>query len=431
MFIELTDSERAPAAAMSWPGYSVFASDLGGLDRGGAVFNGVIHRVNGDNFISVSSSGTKTLIGTIPGSEYCYFASNSGVLVIVTGGSAYLYDGATLSTITDIDLGSPWTVATLNNYWIYASVSSTFTVSDFATPESIPTNYVASAESDGDNIVRAYSFQERIYFFGERTIEPWYFTGSGEPPLARETGGVIAKGLGARGSVANNNDFVFFLASDHSVYKLSGYQVQPVLNQQIAKLFEDYTISDARGYVLRHSGQDFYVIHFPTEAKTWAISVELGFAYQLSSQATSHLYCYNKNLVCVSDKLLQMDRTVYTNAGATMIRELIVGPITSKSLGTPGMRLLLRDFRLLVETGVSLVTGEGSDADVMFSISSDGGRTFTDDQMVSIGRLGDYLTDVYYYTVRVGMDFHIKIRVSDPIGFSVHDATADLELAGY
>ena len=84
-----------------------------------------------------------------------------------------------------------------------------------------------------------------------------------------------------------------------------------------------------------------------------------------------------------------------------------------------------------METGVSLVTGEGSDADIMFSISVDGGRTFGNEKMVSVGRLGDYLADVEYNVIRVGIDFYIKMRVSDPIFVSFHSASANIERAGY
>ena len=433
MFMIQADSDRAPIGAYSWPGYKAFADTLGGIDRGMTEFNGVLYKVSGSEFRSIASDGTSTLIGTIDGTKPCYFANNFGVLAIVSDGNGYYYDGTTLSEITDVDLNQPVSVAMLNNYYIYAGQNNDFVVSDFATPESIPTNYVANAESDGDELLRVYVFQERAYMFGTRTIEPWYFTGIGEPPVARETGGVISRGLSARGSIANNHEFVFFLGSDNNAYKLSGYQIMPMLNPQMSKIFEDYTVSDARGYFIRQSGQGFYMLHFPTEEKTWAIQIDTGWAYEISNQATSYLFIYGKHLVAVGEKILEMDSDTYTDDGQSYAREVTLGPITAQSLSGDliGRRIFIRKLRLAVETGVSLINGEGSDSDIICSISSDGGRTFTEQRQIGLGVLGDYLKDVEYNVLKKGLDFQIKLRVTDPIGFTLHNAYADITLAGY
>jgi len=93
------------------PGAALFSETVtSGADRGLHVFNGTLYQVSGTRLDSINSSGTRTNLGTIPGSGRCIFADDGTDMFIVTGGNVYRYN-TSLSTIADSDLEYPDAVA--------------------------------------------------------------------------------------------------------------------------------------------------------------------------------------------------------------------------------------------------------------------------------------------------------------------------------
>ena len=91
----------------------------------------------------------------------------------------------------------------------------------------------------------------------------------------------------------------------------------------------------------------------------------------------------------------------------------------------------MNKLRLIMQTGVGIVTGQGSDPVVMLSLSIDGGETWTNEYQVKIGGGGAYQTRVDWYNINSFYDGLIKIRFSDPVFVSVESALITLDEAGY
>jgi hypothetical protein len=176
----------------------VFQTPVVGADRGMTYFKGAILKVTGSKLYKrFLLTEDVTEVGTISGTDYCDFAASSEFLVIVSSGYAYKYDGTTLSTISDVDLESPNTVAFLNNQWVYQGAGSRFCVSDAGLPDTINGLNYATAESEGSALLRVYAWNQQLYMFKERAIEPWWNSGTGLPPVDRVEGGIIQTGCGA------------------------------------------------------------------------------------------------------------------------------------------------------------------------------------------------------------------------------------------
>jgi hypothetical protein len=91
-------------ALIQVPGLKKFSEPNIGTCRGGRVMAGVPFFVQGSNLISVSSSGVSTILGSIDGSKRVVMADNGTTLVIVVpGGKTYVWDGSTVTEITDPD----------------------------------------------------------------------------------------------------------------------------------------------------------------------------------------------------------------------------------------------------------------------------------------------------------------------------------------
>lgn len=440
LFVEVHPDGKTNKALIAWPGKKSFSTGSG-LNRGimSHPWNSNVYVVNDTTLYKVGSDGTQTSIGTIAGTARCDMFASASHVYVITDGVVYRTDGATLSTVTDSDLETPNAGAFLNSQIIYDGDSGRFVVSDAGDGSSIDGLNYATAEALPDDIIRPFVFDQVLYLCGERSIEPWYNSGVGSPPFDRIEGGLINVGIAGIFSITSTSQAVYFLGNDRTVYRLAGYNEQQVSTIAINNAIESYgDVSDCIAMSLRWQGQAFVIFQFPSANKTWAFNEMSQTWLELSSNGGRDLingYCYAFNKHLVTDyqtgNIYELDKSTYDENGDTLIRERVTRPISGLDINKPGIRILLKRFEFIVETGVGLATGQGVDPVFIVSCSVDGGRTWQDEQFISPGVMGDYTKKVEYFTFASGYEILIKIRVSDPIKVSIHAAGADIETHGY
>ena len=422
-----------------YPGYKLFAS-ASGIDRGMIEHQGVLYKVSGTTFYSIDSAGTHTSHGTVDGSLPVIMDGFGDYVEIATGeGRVYEYTTSIAET-TDVDLETPDWVAHLNNTAIYGGDGGRFAVSAVGDATSIDGLDYGTAESNADNVVRGYVFNQRLYLFGEKTIEPWWFSGVGRPPLDRIEGGIITIGLDARMSIGSNDTFMYWLADDKRVYRAQAPgSATAVSNIALSNAFENYdTTSDAIGYCYTLQGQNFYKLSFPTEDKTWQYSEAVGQWFETSRSATTgrdvantHAFAYGKNLVADyrNSNIYELDVNTYDENGAAMTRQRDTGVLHGGLAGAPGREIEFNRFELILERGVGIISGQGSDPVIMLQLSIDGGRTFNTEQWARIGKSAEFLQKVEWFGLGRASEFIIRVKTSDPVPFSIHAANADIEIS--
>lgn len=91
----------------------------------------------------------------------------------------------------------------------------------------------------------------------------------------------------------------------------------------------------------------------------------------------------------------------------------------------------LRQFwsrlEIVLESGMGLTTGQGSDPQVMFRYSDDGGHKWSRQLTASAGKLGEFRRRVQYLMLGAPKDRVIEIAVSDPSKWALIDAIVDYE----
>ena len=112
-----------------------------------------------------------------------------------------------------------------------------------------------------------------------------------------------------------------------------------------------------------------------------------------------------------------MDNTVSTDIdGNGIIRQRIAPGITDEHKRHP-----IDQIELLMDVGVGLQSGQGSDPQAMLSVSDDGGITYGNELWAGMGRIGQYRTRVFWQQLGANPDAVIKVRWSDPVPVRVSD----------
>ena len=436
--IQQDQNTRSAIVLHSFPGLTSFGSATAGTDRGMYYHNSVVYRVTGTQLYEVSSNGTHTALGAIAGNARCIFAGINTNVVIATGGKAYQYDGSTVTEITDTDLEPPDSVAHLNSQVIYDGTGGRFSVSDVGDATSIDGLNYATAESDADNLLRVYAFNQLLFLFGERTTEQWYNSGVGNPPFDRVEGSILPVGIAGIHSAANNDNYIYWLADDNRVYRTTGQGTEAKSTIAISHAYEGYsTVSDAIGNCFTMEGQNFYLLTFPAENKTWCYHEQADIWFEVSSgvsggkyRGTSIVYAYRKHLVAdaTTGDLYYLDTESYDENGETVVRVRDTGVFHSGMIGTPGKRVEFNRFELIMEAGVGLLSGQGNDPVIMLQTSDDGGKTWSTEMWGTTGKLGEFLWKVEWSALGSAYSRILRVRTSDPVFYSIHSALVDVEI---
>jgi len=81
---------------------------------------------------------------------------------------------------------------------------------------------------------------------------------------------------------------------------------------------------------------------------------------------------------------------------------------------------------LIMETGVGTLTT--TDPQVMLSFSDDGGRTWSTQMFGDVGAMGEFIYEVRWDGLGSFYSRIIRIQTSDAVHYSIHSASADIEI---
>lgn len=420
-----------------FPGLNRLTSGSAGeFDRGMHVFNGVLYQVAASVLYSINSVGTRTNIGTIAGSGRVSMADNGSTMVIVTSGTEYTYDGATLSTVT---IGyTPSNVEYLNNQFIYDGNDGRFAVSDVGTYTVSAGNY-GTPESRPDTFVRSYVFNQYLYLFCSTSIEPWQNTGQGTPPFQRLNNAIIEDtGLSGKDAIANTHNAIYFISQHNEAHQMQGFQTKRISTVAISNEWRDYTTPDAVVQTAQFNSLDVVIFQFPTDGKTWGYveQYDLWFELEHSVSGTdrwrgnSVAYAYGNTYVAdfYNGNVYELDLDTYTNNDEVVKRERIFAPLNGHKFKNPRQLFQLGRFALACSTGVG--NAAELNPQLAMSFSTDGGRTFGAEVFKKLGQQGQFNKQVETYSNKHFQDFAARIRYTEPTALSIYAASLDIREAG-
>lgn len=443
---QLSDQGKDQYVLLPFPGLKLLGN-ASGIDRGFHRMAEINYQVKGTSLYEISKSGVHTLRGSIPGNGRAIMADDGINMFIVTDLKVWQYSTDTnlVVQVTDVNITGAKSVDFFNNQFIYTfdKFSTISNVGDGSTASGLN---IIGEETLPDDLVRDFVFDEVIYRCGVRSIVGWYNNPSLTPPIDRLSGRVFNIGLAAINSIAETDQAFYWLGDDFAIYRASAGRSERISTDAISNELQKFSdISDAIGNTFTFEGQDFYSITFPSGNKTFVVNEELGENgwFELSSgvnsphkctkyQGTSIISAYGKNIVADADNgnVYELDLNTYTNNGDPLQRIRVTQSVSGDLLGAKGKRVQMSCLKLIMETGVGLIAGQGDNPCIMIEYSDDGGNTWNGGSWPRVGRLGEFTLQVEWFDLGSFYERIFRISTTDPVNYSVYSATIDLRLAG-
>lgn len=411
--------------------------------------------VSGGQLLAVDTSWAVTSLGALnTTSGWCSIAAGRTYVVAVDGGDFYAFGVSPFTWGTGVfsivtDSGdanydadcptSPSHVAYLDGYFIVNNAGSDgFNLSGNENPLTWDALDVGSAESDPDDVLAIATTRRDLYVHGEKTTEVYYNSGNADFPFDLYANGVLGLGIHAPHSVATDGNRIYMLAvtdksSPFPVF-LQGFQAQKISDPDIAyTLSQMTTTSDALGMVYTQADETFYELTFPTEDLTLVYHVEQDQWHERQSgsverhRVQGHGYFNGMHLVgdYISGKVYSLDPAVYTEDGATIKRKRV-----AQILHRDGRQIEVNCLEVEMKRGVGLVSGQGSDPQVMLRYSIDGGHEWSIELWRGFGAQGDYDAKCVWNRLGTADSFLFELTESDPVDAQIINAYADVEVLG-
>lgn len=429
------DGDSSEMIVRGTPGW-LAALDLGmGPIRGFWVVGGNMYVVSANKLFKVSPLLLVTTLGTLANaSTFVSMSDNQTQILIVDGVAGYILTIATgvLTVIGDAAFPNGATTCTfIDGRFIVNKINTRqYYISAFYDGTIWSPSIFASKENSSDNLVAADVLNGTIILWGASTMEFWQDVGASPNPFARINGATQTWGLGAVFSRAFLSNTMIFLGVNPQgsvqVMKLSGYVPTRISTSDVENIINNFgTFTDAVALTYMVDGHPMYQLTFPTGNRSFLYDdltgqwgeVQTGLA--LTGRHFGQIGTVFNTINYISDAssgvIYAINENAYTDNGAAVKRQVRTRHVHANGNDFSGAEVVL-----VMETGVGLQNGQGSDPQVAMRISKDGGRTFGYSRTTSLGKVGQYRAPrVRFRRLGSGRDFVFEFTVTDPVKFVI------------
>lgn len=285
----------------------------------------------------------------------------------------------------------------------------------------------SSAEAKPDKLKMALVDHRELWLFGDRSVEVWGYVGGADSPFERIQGYDFEVGLGAKYSPASLDNDIAWVTDNWMIAK--GNRGSPVyistrdIEYQIGKCADK---ANAIGFSYIYDGHWLYQLTFPVDQLTLVYDASTQLWHQRTSypnesrhRANCTAYFASKNLVGDFENgvIYELSPTTYTDNAYAITRV-----VTSDHIRNEGKRLYFDALEVLFEMGVGLDAGvQGYDPKAALSWSDDGGRTWSNEHWVTMGKIGEYTMRARWTLMGMSRQRQFRVVVTDPVKFTIVD----------
>ena len=424
---------RSDGILRSAPGASSFSTG-GSLVRALRNVEGALYAVIDTDLVAISTTGARTVLGTVPGTTRCSMThnqiTNGNEIVVVNGSQGFVYNSATnlFEQITDDAFEGSIITAYLNQYILHVESGRRYWFhSDLADAKQYISLDRYEGESNPDRMVSLLVDHQEVWVFNERSIDLFVNSVSESAAFERASGTSIEIGCASTFSPAKCDNSVFWLGNDGIFYRANGYSPMRISTHAIESAINDLDWSQCHSMVWEDRGHKVVYWSFP-DGNTWGYDVATQTwhrrkSYGFENWRMNHCVYWNGQWItgdAYSGNLYTLDWNTHTEASLPIERIRVTGVTHSNQ----------NRFRVDgVEAVVSV--GEAAQADTDFTLelcwSDDGGYTYGNWQGRSLGAVGAYYTRLLWR--RLGMARHRtwKIRCTSPVKCDLIAASASMQ----
>ena len=384
------------------PADGIVANGVGpGLDRGGIEWNNVLYRVMGTSLVRVSATGAVTTIGAIPGTDRVIMVYSFDYLAIAGDGKLFLYNGTTLTQVTDPDLGTVVDVVWVDGYFMTTDNKS-LVVTELNNPFAVDPLKYGSSEIDPDPVVGLIKIRNEIYAINRHTIEVFDNVGGTGFPFVRTPGAQIMRGaISVNANCAFMDQLAFvgnglnegvgvWLGLNANAAKLSTREIDLILAQYTEAELVAGLFLEARS----DRGLQQLLIHLPDKtlvydaAASSALQQPIWYRYSSSLDGVGRyrssrlIYCYGRwnTADTQSNAIGYLTETVSTHWG-----ERVGWQFETPIMYGESRSVIVHDLELVALTGRAAL---GLDPRISTQYTLDG-VTYSQPKWIHAGKQGD------------------------------------------
>lgn len=428
------DSDKSKVAIYGTPGLKLLFTIGTAPMRGILGSLTVLYAVAGSTFYSLNSNGAVLFSSAVGSSSgLVSFTQNPSQVMLVDGVKGYIYAANVLTPIAAAGFpNGARTVTCASGYFVVENPGTQqFFVSNLFDGTTWNPLAFNSASQYPDTLLAVDSLIGNLLLFSSTHLEFHQNVGATPQPFQPILSATTEYGIAAVFSRAHVDSSVIFLAQSPqggmSVCQIKGYQVSVISTPDLDYIFSTFaTVSDAVGLAYRTDKHPFYQLTFPTANRSFLYDcltgiwseTQTGITQLYAQRHIGHLSGLLGTTAVISDysngNIYVPDSSTYTDNGATIPRQVVT-------------KHQLQDFNVFtideayvdMETGVGLVSGQGSSPQVQLAVSKDNGRTFGTPRMTTLGAQSQFTTRAIWRRWGSARVFVFKLDVTDPVKFAV------------
>ncbi len=414
-----------------------------GIDRGGINWNGICYRVMGSKLVSIGSTGEATVLGDVGSGGQVSFDYSFDRLAVASAERLYYWDGGTLTSVSDADIGVVLDVVWVDGYFMTTD-GEFLVVTELNDPLAVDPLKYGSSEVDPDPVKALLKLQNEVYALNRYTIEVFDNVGGSGFPFQRIEGAQIEKGVIGTHSACVFAGAIAFLGSGRSespaVYLGGNSQANKISTREIDQLLQDYTEGQLASVVLEprsDKGHRHLWIHLPDRTIVFDAAASAVLQTPVWFTLTSGLDGFSqyraKNLVWCYDKWLCGDPAAPRLGVLASSISSQYGDVARWEFGTTiiyneGRGAVFHELELVCLTGR---VAFGEDPRISSSYSVDG-ETWSQEKFVKAGKIGDRAKRVVWFQQGAMRNWRIqRFKGTSDAHISIARLEAQLEPLAY
>lgn len=430
--------KRTPFMLRTTPGMTARVTPSSGKLMRGAfcqpgVVGGALFVVMGDTLYSIDTNWAATALGAIAGSGRVKMHWLDANLYILSSGTLYKWDGATLTANSDPDFPANAVNLIACGGRLVTNEQGSDTKDWSAVGDGLdwPATAFAASARNPDAIVSMMELGGDEWDFGATSTQIWRAQGGADEDAFDTLGtGVINRGIAGIDAIAKLDAGAMLVGDDRVVYEVAGYSLQRVTNRDVEDALAALSEGEAAGIRCFSFANGSHL--------TWAMRLPTGraFFFDLLMRRWYERTCLGEDAFSVthyarfngidvvgsdtSDKVYTWNDTIYADDSQRIERVAMLQLMSNSRETVSSLTFDMKTF------GQPL-SGQGSAPKAMVTFYRDGGtrdslQQIGVERIMELGPAGSEKRPSLWRLGRIGLvdGLIIKLRTTDPIGFTLN-----------